>query len=77
MDAGKNVIFEKVLPVSKSNLPPKDDVTEKPKAKSVGLIFHNVSKNVVVFDAASWKSGALTNLFSRSPNDCFENRSIF
>ena len=72
----KNVIFEKVLPISKSNSPTEDDVTEKSKVEAVGLVFHVASKNVVVFDAAPWKSVALTSLFSRNQNDFFENRSI-
>lgn len=36
-----------------------------------------ISENVVNFDEAPWESAAFTNLFSRSQNDYFENRSIF
>ena len=48
----ENVILEKVVPVSKFNSPREGEVTEKSKVKAIGLIFHDVSKNVVVFDAA-------------------------
>ena len=67
--------FEKVLPLFRSNSPAEDDVTEKSKVKE--LIFHVVSKNIVVFDAAPWESVSLTNLFSRRQKDYFESRSIF
>ena len=42
-----------------------DDVTEKWKVGTVKLIFHDVFKNVVVFDAASWDKAALNNQFSK------------
>ena len=61
----KNVIFEKVLSIFKSNSPPKDDATERSKVEALEFIFHVVSKNLVVFDAGPWESVALTNLLSR------------
>ena len=61
----KNVIFEKVLSIFKSNSPPEDDSTERSKVEAVELIFHVVSKNLVVFDVGPWESVALTNLLSR------------
>ena len=72
----KHVIFKNVLPIFKSNLPPEDDVTEKSKVKVIELTFHEVSKNVVVFEVAPWESVGLTYLFSRTQNDYFENRCV-
>ena len=62
----KNVIFEKMFPIFKSNTPPEDDVSKKWKIGTVELIFHEASKNVVVFYAASWEKTALNNLLSKS-----------
>ena len=53
------------FPVFKSNSRPENDITEKLKVKTVGLIFHEVSKNVIVFDAAHWESAAFANLFPK------------
>ena len=56
----------RILPILMSNSLCENDVKEKWKVEAVGLIFHVVSKNVVVFYATPWESAALTNLFSRS-----------
>ena len=44
------------------NSSPEDDVAEERKVEVIELIFYVVTKNVVVFDAASWKSAVLTNI---------------
>ena len=38
------------------NSSPENDVAEERKVEVIELIFYVVTKNVVVFDAASWKS---------------------
>ena len=49
------------------NLLKMKSVVEKLNVWTVELIFHLVSKNVVVFDAAKcWENAAFTNLFSKS-----------
>ena len=62
----KNVMFERVLPIFKPNSSPEDDVAEEQKVEVVELIFYVVTKNVAVFDAASWKSAVLTNIQKRT-----------
>lgn len=68
----KNVIFEKVLLIVKSNSSPEDDVTEKWKVEAIELIFYVVFKKVIVFDAAPWESVVLTNLFKKSKRNIWE-----
>ena len=51
--------------------------SQKVKNKILELVFYAVSKNVVVFDKAPWKSPALTNLFRKIRNKHFENKIIF
>ena len=59
------MIFEKILSIFKSNLPPDDDVTQKGKVRETDLNFSMVSGNVIVFKIAPWESPARTNLFSK------------
>ena len=47
----KNLTFEKILAILKSNLRPEDDVTEKGNVGTVEMVFHIVSRFVAVFDA--------------------------
>ena len=47
------MIFEKELPIFSFNSSSEDDITEKPKVGLLGLTFHVVSRNVVVFDAVT------------------------
>ena len=51
----ENLIFEKRLPIFKTNSPSEDNVTEKLKVEALELIFHIVSKNSVISDLALYQ----------------------
>ena len=67
------MVFENVFPISKFNSTSEETVTEKSKVKAIGFIFHVISKSIFVFHAVPWERVALTDQFSRSQNDYFEN----
>ena len=73
----KNLIFETLFPIFKIYSSPENDVTRKWKVWTAGLIFHEVSKNEVIFDAASSESPAATNVFSKYLKGTFWKQIFF
>ena len=57
------MVMEIFLLIFKFSLPPEDAVTEKWKAETAEIIFHLISKNIVVFGKATGESSELSNVF--------------
>lgn len=74
---GKTWFHRKILPICKFNLFAEDDVTKKWKVMSIELIFHAVSRNVVIFDSAPWEGATFTDLYWKSQKWTFWNIFIF
>ena len=65
------------FPIFKIYSSPENDVTRKWKVWTAGLIFHEVFKNEVIFDAASSESPAATNVFSKYLKGTFWKQIFF